>query len=388
MQYFTIQAKTHREALERMKNEYGENSKILTYRNIRIGGFLGFFAKDGVELTGYVSTEEKNRPNLEDSKLKILEAAKKEQTLNYILREIKDLKANIPESSGGRNKKHETLEKISQLLVQNDFSDDFINRVIEKASSRFSLTDLDQFNNVSDAVIDWIAEEIPEAEKTVPGDKTRVMVLIGPTGVGKTTTVAKLAALYGIGNEKRPARKVRIITIDSYRIGAKKQIEIYGEIMRIPVSAAETKDDLKKLIALYSDADMILVDTIGKSQRDYKKLAEMNEILEGAGPGREVHLAISATTKTRDLEEIFQQFEPFGYKKVILTKLDETSQIGNIISVVAKKNKPISFITDGQKVPQDIEEYSLTRIMLQLEGFKINREYLDKKYAPKLRALA
>jgi flagellar biosynthesis protein FlhF len=173
---------------------------------------------------------------------------------------------------------------------------------------------------------------------------------------------------------------VRIITIDSYRIGAKRQIEIYGEIMRIPVSSAETKEDLKKLLALHGDADIVLIDTIGKSQRDYRKLAEMKEILDGAGSGAEVHLAVSATTKTRDLEDIFQQYEPFGYSRVIVTKLDETSQIGGLLSVVAKRNKPISFFTDGQKVPQDIEPATVVRLMLNLEGFRVDRDRLESTY--------
>ena len=117
------------------------------------------------------------------------------------------------------------------------------------------------------------------------------------------------------------------------------------------------------------------------SQRDYRKLAEMKEILDGAGTHPEVHLAVSATTKTRDLEDIFQQYEPFGYSRVIVTKMDETSQIGGLVSVVAKRRKPVSFITDGQKVPQDIEPATVVRLMLNLEGFRVNRDYLERTYS-------
>jgi flagellar biosynthesis protein FlhF len=387
MQYFTIQAKTHREAIDKMKRQYGEQSKILTYRNIRIGGFLGLFGKEGVEVTGYISNEEKARAVLEDNKIKVLEAAKKEQTLNYILKEIKELKRGAPAGAGNGNGLHPSLAKMRELLRHNDFSAEFTDEMVERARSQFSLTELEDFSRIETTLVDWIAAKIPVVRAMTSENIQRVFVIVGPTGVGKTTTIAKLAALYGIESEGKPAAKVRIITIDSYRIGAKKQIEIYGEIMRIPVSSAETADDMKKLLALYSDAAIILVDTIGKSQRDYKKLAEMKEILEGAGNSQEVHRAVSATTKTKDLEDIFQQFEPFCYSHVIVTKLDETSQIGNILSVVAKRQKPISFITDGQKVPQDIAESSIIKLLLNLEGFCINREYLENKYGTASRVL-
>ena len=157
--------------------------------------------------------------------------------------------------------------------------------------------------------------------------------------------------------------------------------------MRIPVSFAETPSDLKKLIALYNDVDLILVDTIGKSQKDYKKLGEMKELLDNCGSKTETFLAVSATTKYRDLDEIFQQYEPFKYESIIITKLDETSQIGNIISIMSKKRKSAVFITDGQKVPQDIERASVIRFLMQLEGFTINREYLEKKYGSRDKVL-
>jgi flagellar biosynthesis protein FlhF len=385
MQYFTIQAKTHREAIENMKAQYGEYAKILNYRNIRLGGFLGFFGSKGVELTGYLSNEDKPKATLEDNKIKILEAAKKEQTLNYILKEIKELKHGLGGNGENGSGAHPTLEKFRELLELNDFSREFTNELVERAREKFSLTELEDWSRLEPVFIGWIAEKIQIIPPPARDDKPRLLIVVGPTGVGKTTTIAKLAAFYGLESEGKPANRVRIITIDSYRIGAKKQIEIYGEIMRIPVSSAETREDLRKLIALHNDADLILIDTIGKSQRDYRKLAEMKEVLDGAGSRPEVHLAVSATTKTRDLEDIFQQYEPFGYAQVIITKLDETSQIGSILSVVSKRGKPISYITDGQKVPQDLEPASLVRLLCHLEGFHPNRDDLESRFGVKQR---
>lgn len=380
MRYFTIQARNHREAIERMKREYGEDSKILTYRNIRMGGIFGFFSKEGVELTGYVPGEEKPKSSLEENKLKILEVAKREQTLNYILKEIKELKENISQSKVFPSKTHNTIERLRQILWQNDFSMEYTDAILDKVKKEFSLNELDFYQKVSDRVVELIAESL-EHEYQPPLDvKPRIIIIVGPTGVGKTTTLAKLAALYGLVNDRKNPPKIRLVTIDCYRIGAQKQIEIYGEIMRLPVATAETKADLKKILALALDDDLVLIDTIGESQRDYKKLAEMKEVLEAAGQKGEVFLTVSATTKTRDLEEIFQQYELFGYKGIILTKLDETNQIGNIISVVTKKKKPIVYLTDGQKVPQDISEFNVLKLLVYLEDLRIKREALEKKY--------
>jgi len=122
------------------------------------------------------------------------------------------------------------------------------------------------------------------------------------------------------------------------------------------------------------------VDTIGKSPREFTKLAEMNELLRGTGGHEGVHLAVSATTKTADLREILRQFEPFGYTSVLVTKVDETNRLGNIISVLEEKQKPISYLTDGQNVPEDIHPAAVEQILLTLEGFQVDRQMIEDKF--------
>jgi len=209
----------------------------------------------------------------------------------------------------------------------------------------------------------------------------RIVVLVGPTGVGKTTTVAKLAAIYGIGNSGRRPLSVRIITIDAFRIGAVDQIMKFGDIMEIPVSYIDNRRDLRKEIDLYrEEADLILIDTIGRSPRDSSKLGEMKEMLEACGPKAEIHLVFSASTKTGDIAHILRQFEPFGYKAVVLTKFDETRQIGNVISALAERNKPVSYVTDGQDVPKYIKKASVLWFLTNLEEFRIDREKMEKLF--------
>ncbi|MBN2735430.1 MAG: flagellar biosynthesis protein FlhF [Spirochaetales bacterium] len=387
MQYFTMQGNSLKDAIDRMKEQYGENARILTHRGIKRGGFLGFFAQEGIEITGYLAeSRPSTKLNLETEKMKILQNVKKDTTMSMILKEIQSLKEQISTQKplDGRGT-HPAMDEYTELLKRNDFSETLIALLVQRLESEFSLQELDNKEMVHKALIDWIADGIkihkPFSQST---RKPHICTIVGPTGVGKTTTIAKLAAIHGINPQRGACKKVRMITIDNYRIAAKKQIETYAEIMQIPVSFVETFEDLKKTLALYNDTDLILIDTIGKSPNDYDKLAEMKKVLEAVGSDNDTHLAMSASVKASDMEEILRQFEPFKYQSIIITKLDETSSIGNVISSLILKQKPVSYFTDGQVVPQDIEEATILKLILKLEGFHLDREYLDKKYGKKL----
>ena len=386
MQYFTVEAGTPKEAIEKMRLHYGGEARILTHKNVRRGGLFGFFAREAVEITGYVPAVKKDSSparagEIQEAKKKILETAKREQSLQQILKEIQSLKENI--STGAPAQLLPGQAKIEEMLLANDFDETFRRAVHERIRKEFSVADLENIPLLMSSVLEWIGQgiKIYPAFGEVRSERT-VFILVGPTGVGKTTTVAKLAAIYGIGNSKVAARRVQIVTIDNYRIAARRQIETYAEIMRVPVAFAESAVEFEKVLALAADKELVLVDTIGKSPRDLARLAEMKDVLDVVGAESEIHLAISATTKASDVEDILQQFEPFKYKAVILTKLDETQKIGNIISVLSRRDKALSFIADGQGVPQDIEEASVLRLLMSLDGFRINREGLAQKFGP------
>ncbi len=394
MQYFTIQARTNREAIEKMKLTYGEDARILTHRSVRLGGFLGMFAREGVEVTGYLSEDgpRKRKAEVEEEKKRILETVRreqKEQSLQALFKEIQSLRESldahalaVASADGSKAEAHPSLARVEDLLAANDFSEEFIAAMRERARKEFSLEALEDYPRLMASVVQWIGERIEiDRPPRVPDTGTRIMIIVGPTGVGKTTTIAKLAAIHGIGDGRQPPRRVRIITIDNYRIAAKQQIETYAEIMRIPVSLVESAAELQKCLTMNQDADLVLVDTIGRSPRDLAKLAEMKEILAACGSQASVYLALSATTKASDTEEILRQFEPFGYRAIILTKLDETMRIGNIISCLARHRKPIAWLCDGQGVPQDIEEAGIVRLLMNMEGFRVDREALEKRFA-------
>jgi len=385
-QHFTESGYSHAEVLSNIRVKYGDKAKILFYKNVRLGGFMGLFTRDGVEYTGYITdnhgarrreTDEKNKKEILN-----LTQTQKGSTLDEVLREVKELKEKITTGPKEEVSLHPSLEQMRSLLADNDFSESFIDDMLNRLRREFSLEDLEKYSLLEEAVMSWVGESLLEHIDT-PVPSPRVFVLVGPTGVGKTTTIAKLAAINGVTSGDQ-SLSVCMITIDNYRIGARTQIETYGDIMGIPVYTAESFDDLKSKIELNRDQDLIFIDTIGKSPRDFMKLAEMRSIIEACGSTAEIHLAISSTTKDKDINEILDQFEPFHYKSVILTKLDETTRVGNLISILSQRKKPLSYITDGQGVPQDISRSTRAKLMKSLTGFSCDTDQvinkLEKKY--------
>jgi flagellar biosynthesis protein FlhF len=227
-----------------------------------------------------------------------------------------------------------------------------------------------------------------------------VFVLVGPTGVGKTTTIAKLAAMYGPPVAKLAAMRgltvakladmrgipllerpleVRVITIDDYRIGAETQLGRLCELMGLTLVSARQGDEFKKHLAVFHDADMIFVDTVGRSPNDAVNLAKMKEVLRVTTGTPSIHLALSATTKAQDMLNIMQQFEVFGYESLVITKMDETSRVGSIISAAAERRKPLSYITAGQVVPHDINGAGAAQLLRRLTGFRVRKDLIEEK---------
>ena len=197
---------------------------------------------------------------------------------------------------------------------------------------------------------------LAELVKYVPIQKKNILTsggivaLVGPTGVGKTTTAAKLAATYALKHGKR---KVGLITIDNYRVAAYEQMKVYGKIIDIPVRMAETSSDLSSILNDYYDKELIIIDTAGMGQYD-KHNTDQAAILDQDRFNVKKTLVISATTQYRAINDIIRSFDCYSPSECIITKMDESPTQGHIIDAICKHNIPVSFITDGQEVPEDI----------------------------------
>lgn len=176
------------------------------------------------------------------------------------------------------------------------------------------------------------------------------IALIGPTGVGKTTTVAKLAATFKLKHKLR----VALVTIDTYRIAAVDQLRTYASIIQVPLFVAMTPAEMRESMAKCAGVDVILIDTAGRSQRDDVKLGQLSEFLDAAAP-HQVHLVLSGTASQGVLMEAVERFGSMRYDRVIFTKLDEAVNFGVLLNVVRRVNKQLSYLTTGQEVPHQIE---------------------------------
>jgi flagellar biosynthesis protein FlhF len=254
--------------------------------------------------------------------------------------------------------------------------------ILDRLRKELSVGELDNFAEVQQRCLEFIGERVRLDSGGISSVRPRVIVLVGPTGVGKTTTLCKLAAGIKYPENAEP-RRVSLFTIDRYRIAADKQLGALAEYLHADFAALEDEDALRREIALRADNyDAILVDTVGRSPRDAVELAKMKKTLEACGKS-EVYLVFTAATKTADIVEIMRQFEPFGYRAVIVTKLDETRQLGNVISALAETGKPLAYLTDGQvSTPKYLQRASLARLLTSLDGFNIDRERLNAHFGP------
>jgi flagellar biosynthesis protein FlhF len=192
----------------------------------------------------------------------------------------------------------------------------------------------------------------------------RVVALVGPTGVGKTTTIAKLAANYRL----KEGRRVGLITVDTYRIAAVEQLRTYAEIIDLPMEVVSTPREMRAAVRNMRDFDLVLMDTAGRSPRDEVRIRELRAILTEAEPD-EVHLVLSAAASARSLTAAAEQFAPVGVTAVVVTKLDEATGLGHLVTLARNSRLPFSYTTDGQTVPDDIavaEPSSLSQMILNL----------------------
>ncbi len=242
-----------------------------------------------------------------------------------------------------------------RLFEQNEFDEEMTHSILKKTIKQLPVAFKSNPQKVNDFFKLVLRRLIPVKEETVlQSHQKKIMMLVGPTGVGKTTTIAKLAARFAY---KMPINyKVGIITLDSFRVGAIEQLKAYTNIMRLPLEVVKKTEDLGEAINRLKDCHYILIDTAGSSQYDMDKIDLINEYQSKLNENISIEktLVLPANIKTTDLQEIYNSYSMIGINNLNFTKLDETKSFGSLISFVHKSKKSISYLSIGQNVPDDL----------------------------------
>lgn len=380
----TFRAPTMAECLGEVKRVMGPDAVILHTRTLTIKRFLGLRRREIVEITAGRGLNGGPRgprriasprseaayagsrgggvmvaaaPALPPPRTHELTPAADGESLKALLTQFKDLDERVKDIQRRSRLSDspdipEELAEEFQLLVANLVERDVAEEVCKTVHRSLRPDHLAQKQFVREKIAEQLEKRLPTSGPIV---KTRtngphVVALIGPTGVGKTTTIAKLAAKLKLDENRR----VGLITIDTYRIAAVDQLKKYADIIGSPLKVVGSPDDLREAVASMKECDFVLIDTAGRSPKDTLKLNELKTFLDAASP-QEVHLVLSTVVGRESMELAIERFSAVRLDKMIFTKLDEARHVGTILSVIQQVGKPLSYVTTGQDVPDDIE---------------------------------
>lgn len=259
------------------------------------------------------------------------------------------------------------LKMVYGILLDNEVDERYVNEImddVEKIARHGNGVDLILSNIYQKMILKFGTAKTIE----LTGKKPKVVFFIGPTGVGKTTTIAKIASKVKVDQGK----KIAFLTADTYRIAAAEQLRTYANILDTPLTIVYSPEEMNAAIERVKAYDLVLVDTAGFSHRNDAQREDTKRLIESLDPQyeREIYLVLSATTKYKDLLEIADIYHEVAEYKLIFTKLDETTTYGNLLNVKLYSGADISYITNGQNVPDDIEVLNTQRIVKQLLGGK------------------
>jgi flagellar biosynthesis protein FlhF len=273
------------------------------------------------------------------------------------------------QSTGTGQRLPETLCQLFSELIDAELNEELASQFIEQLGHDATPMDLRDPQLLRTRLAQLMEQEIQVASPiTVTPGKRRLVALVGPTGVGKTTTIAKLAANFHL----RDQRRVGLITVDTYRIAAVDQLRTYADIIDLPMEVVSTPKEMRAAIDRLSDLDLILMDTAGRSPRDDVRIQELRAILAEANAD-EIQLVLSCVASTSSLTKSAQQFAKVGTTSLLLTKLDEATGLGNLVPLFRNCELPISYLTNGQNVPHDIEPASATKLARVILGMESAR---------------
>lgn len=422
--------KTKDEAIAKAKEEFGEGAVVMNVKEVKPTGFFSFFKSVTYEVTAAIEEKDKftnqvtsqstwkstesinlaadeqivvptqpyvsaaaqasvTKPvytqpevrnslpsSLVDSSSQTIvsnrdEIERKLENLSNILEKklsVEENKGNdIPETTIQNMESFKFMKMLYSTLLDNEVNERYVNQILDEAEKMANT------NSSVDVILSNVYQKMilkfgEPCSISTEGKKPRVVFFIGPTGVGKTTTIAKIASKYKVEEQK----KIAFVTADTYRIAATEQLHIYANILDAPMSIVYSAEELNQTVEKYADYDLIFVDTAGFSHRNEEQKMDTKKLIDGLDEqhSREVFLVLSAATKYKDLLQIVDSYKEISKYKLIFTKLDETTSYGNILNIRLYSGADLSYMTTGQNVPDDIEEFNSQRIVKQLLGGK------------------
>ncbi|MDL1962749.1 MAG: flagellar biosynthesis protein FlhF [Deltaproteobacteria bacterium] len=358
MQIKRFEAENMTKALRLVKQEFGSEAVILSARSLeKKKGVFWPMKRPVVEVTAAKDTSYPETEKTSSDKIRKFENLSNEKSLISPLRGgikvLKDKPDNIVQNYDRK------LADLNQQMLSQGVEKNIARKLTEQvkriASSKKFLKD----EELKLCLIRILKEMgITARPVKIETGKQKVVAFIGPTGVGKTITIAKLAVIHAIKMRKR----VALITLDNYRIGGIDQLKIYAKIIGIPFEVASTGKEFKECLNRLKDKELILIDTAGMSQRDESRFNELRALFDKIRHV-ETHLLLSATTKENDLINILAMFKAFPVSKLLFTKLDESTSYGNMFNQLIRSKIPVSYFTNGQEIPEDIEIATLEKMV-------------------------
>lgn len=386
METETFEGKKFNKLIEQIEEKHQENYKIIKQRQVKRSPLLFWLKKYEIEIElvkeevqpsvgqlqkhAYLQQDQSSSVDFEEKRKKILDMldkkdanslngqtneAKKMQMMEKIMEEMMakmEKKEEVPPQEVGflKAKEEAILLEYYERLLEAEVLPSIAENLIKLVQHDLKQSDWDNAEKVEEALL-MEMENLLQVTGELDLENLKVMALIGPTGVGKTTTIAKIAG-YMIDRKK----KVGLITTDVFRIGATDQLQIYANILDSEMIAVNSPEELEAAIEKLTyeyKVDIILIDTVGRSPLDVDSIDDVNEYLEIANPDH-VGLVLSSTQKTKDVQKILENFQKVPVKSVVFTKLDETLNHGVLLNAVVNGEVKISYITNGQNVPYDI----------------------------------
>lgn len=420
------QGATEEEAIKKAQEDLGNKAVVLNVKTLQQRGVFRLFKKDVVEITAALEEEEfknginQRKPVMGDDASKMVVGtqvtpsrplnARSDSKVNLVADEKisvpaesnsavleqkldslhnllqsqmakeaakeaeKPASSEVTKENAGQKKVSERensnmkfIKLIYKKLVDNEVDEKYADQIMSDIEG--SLKKESNIDSILAAAYQKIILKLGEADDIEIGDKPKVIFFVGPTGVGKTTTIAKVASRFKLEQQA----KVAFITSDTYRIAAVEQLNTYASIIDSPVSVIYSADELEEAVNTYKDYDLIMVDTAGRSHKSEDQMDELGDMLAKTKALKDnfdvkVYLVLSITTKYKDLVNITERYKDIDDWSIIFTKLDETCALGNILNIRMLTGAALSYTTSGQNVPNDIELINEQSLAKQLLG--------------------